>query len=92
MERHFDCVECGCEEAELKLEERTESNSGKTIRVVGVPFYLCPKCGEATYIFKVELAVEKLIDEWMKKGDSNCTVNIAELFNHKHELSAALSN
>lgn len=75
MERYFECVECGYERAELNFEEHCEQKEGKKICVTGVPRYLCPRCGETTYLLEVELEVERIIDRCLKNScDADCTV------------------
>jgi len=89
MERYFECVECGYEKAELNLKEHCEQKEGKQICITGVPRYLCPRCGEATYLLKVELEVERIIDRCLKNGsDTVCTVGFME----KNSDSGSLNN
>ncbi|MDI6710474.1 MAG: hypothetical protein QME76_07280 [Bacillota bacterium] len=65
-------------EARLRFREETVERNGNLLRLVGIPYYACPRCGAETYELRVEAFVEQAVRDFLDGETAGGTIDVAK--------------
>lgn len=67
-------------EARLCFREETVERHGQVLRLIGIPYYTCPRCGAETYELHVEAFVEQAVRDFLDGETAGGTIDVAMRF------------